>query len=175
MKKSIFLLILSIIVLAPAAFSITLWDLINFFNFNFFTTKINVTNYDDFMIDKDGDNVNDTLYIELTTDGSAGTYLFVVDLYDETIIKNETNKTLSSGVNKFNITFSTDFFTKNKFNYTIKIYEENYSLKYNKENIETQFYNNYETAVNIINISDKSVNDYLQLNFTINFTKNNTY
>ncbi|MFH0868415.1 MAG: CARDB domain-containing protein [Candidatus Woesearchaeota archaeon] len=127
------------------------------------------------MVDKDENNINDTLIIELTTNGNSGTYLISIDLYDKNVIKNETNKTLSSGANKFNITFSTDFFTKNKFNYTIKVYEENYSLKYSKENIETQFYNNYETTVNIVNISDKSINNRLQLNFTINFTKNNTY
>lgn len=176
MKKRGLLFILFFLLLAPSVFSITLWDLINFFNFNFFTTAINVTSQNDFMIDKDGNNINDTLYIELTTDGSSGTYLVVVDLYDENVIKNETKKTLSPGTNKFNITFSTEFFTKSKFNYTIKIYEENYSLKYSRENIETKFYNNYETAINIINISDSSINNnYIQLNLTINFTKNNTY
>lgn len=176
MKKSIFLLILSIIILAPAVFSITLWDLINFFNFDFFTTKINVIGYDDFMNDTDGDSVNDTLYIELTTDGSAGTYLFVVDLYDETIIKNETNKTLSSGINKFNITFSTDFLTKNRFNYTIKIYEENYSLKHSKESTETKSYGKYKQGIMILNITDNSINNNtLQINLTLNSTKSKTY
>lgn len=171
MKKGV-LLILFFIILIPAAFSITLKDLINFFNFNFFTNKINVTNSSDFMMDKDSNNINDTLIIELTTSGNSGDYLFIVNLFDENIITNETNKTLNSGVSKFNISFPTESLSKNRFNYTIKIYEGNYSLKYSKENIETQFYNNYETGLKIINITDKSIDsNFLQLNITVNFTK----
>ncbi|MBI2208134.1 hypothetical protein HYU50_01440 [Candidatus Woesearchaeota archaeon] len=176
MGKSILLAAIFFVFLIPLSYSITLQDLINFFNFDFLTVGINVTSQNDFMTDKDGNNLNDTLIIELATSGNAGNYLVVVDLYDENIITNETNKTLSSGTSKFNISFPAESLTKNKFNYTIKIYSEDYGLKYSKEGIETSYYPNYEEGVKIINISDKSIgSNSLQLNFAINFTKNNFY
>lgn len=169
-----FFLILIFLLLIPVSFAISLQDLINFFNFDFFTSEINVTSYNDMMFDKDSNGANDTLAIELTTDGNAGEYLVSIDLHDNNIVTNETNLTLNSGTNKFNITFPTDFFTKNKFNYTIKIYESNYSLKYSKEDIETQTYSNYETGISILSINE-SLTGGLQLSFTINTSKEKDY
>ncbi|MBW2977120.1 hypothetical protein KY347_06785 [Candidatus Woesearchaeota archaeon] len=175
MKKLGILLIL-LLVLAPAVFPISLQDLIGFFNFDYSTAEITVTGSNDFMIDTNGNNISDMLVIELTTGGSEGNYVISVELHGETIIKNETSKNLNTGTNKFNISFSSDFFTKSKLNYTIKIYDENYSLKYSRENIETQYYENYETAIKIVNISDASAgNDYIQLNLTIGFAESNAY
>src|SRR3989338_1011077 len=176
MKKRGLLAAIIFILLVPSATSITLQDLISFFSFDFFTTAINVTNSTDFMINTNENDANDTMIIELKTNGDAGTYLIVVDVYDENVITNETNKTLGSGNNTFSISFSTEFLTKNKFNYTIKIYGGDYSLKYSKENIETNNYANYEEGVEIISISDKAINNIsLSLNLTVNFTKANDY
>ena len=176
MKKRGLLAAIIFILLVPSAASITLQDLISFFSFDFFTAAINVTNYNDFMIDQDNNGINDTLILELTVDGNSGNYLIVVDLHDNYIITNETNKSLAAGINKFNISFSTGFLAKNKFNYTIKIYGGDYSLKYSKENIETNNYANYEEGVEIISISDKAINNIsLSLNLTVNFTKANDY
>src|SRR3989338_7636119 len=176
MGKSIWLAAIFFVFLIPLSYSITLQDLIGFFSFNFFTASINITSQNDFMADKDGNNINDTLIIALATYGDAGNYLVVADLHDDYIITNETNKSLAAGINKFNISFSTELLIKNKFNYTIKIYGEDYSLKYSKEDIETNHYPNYEEGVKIINISDNSGNNiFLSLNLTINFTKNNDY
>ncbi len=175
MKKRGLLAAVIFIFLVPSATSITLQDLISFFSFDFFTTAINVTNYNDFMIDKDNNSINDTLILELTTDGNSGNYLVAVDLHDNYIITNETNKSLAAGINKFNISFSTGFLEKNKFNYTVKIYGGDYSLKYSKEGIETNNYANYEEGVEIISISDKAMNISLSLNLTANFTKASDY
>ena len=99
MKKCSFIVIFLLFI--PTAFSITLQDLINFFNFNFFTKAINVTNQKDFMIGKNSNGIDDTLIIELTTNGNAGNYFFIIDLYDNNnIITNETSKTLSNSLNK---------------------------------------------------------------------------
>src|SRR3989344_3921949 len=124
MRKSAVLLIVFLII--PSAFSISLNDLINWFNFDFSGGSINATYYDDLMADKDNNNINDTFILELETNGNSWNYLVSVIVYDTSEIKNETNKTLSAGINRFNITFPTDFFTKNMINYTIKIYDENY-------------------------------------------------
>ena len=175
MKKRGLLAAIIFILLVPSAASITLQDLISFFSFDFFTAAINVTNYNDFMIDQDNNGINDTLILELTVDGNSGNYLIAVDLHDNYIITNETNKSLAAGISKFNISFSTGFLAKNKFNYTIKIYGGDYSLKYSKENIETNNYANYEEGVEIISISDKAINISLSLNLTANFTKANDY
>src|SRR3989338_8527755 len=160
----------------PVISAISLNELISLFNFNFFTPTINVTSHKDFMGDNDDDGINDTLMIELETDGSPGTYLFVVSIYNENWITNETSKILGSGINRFNISFPTEFLSNNKFDYTIKIYGQNYSLKYFKEEIDTDYYANYEKGISILNISDKLTgNNSLQLNITINFTRNNDY
>ena len=98
MKKFSFIVIFLLFI--PTAFSITLQDLINFFNFNFFTNAINVTNQKDFMIGKNSNGIDDTLIIELTTNGNAGNYFFIIDLYDNNnIITNETSKTITGLTN----------------------------------------------------------------------------
>ena len=57
MKKRGLLAAIIFILLVPSATSITLQDLISFFSFDFFTAAINVTDYNDFMIDKDNKKI----------------------------------------------------------------------------------------------------------------------
>ena len=175
MKKCSFIVIFLLFI--PTAFSITLQDLINFFNFNFFTNAINVTNQKDFMIGKNSNGIDDTLIIELTTNGNAGNYFFIIDLYDNNnIITNETSKTLSNSLNKINVSFNAELLSGNKFNYSIKIYDDNFNLKYRKDSIETNVYLNYEKGIYIINISDKPIGDLSMLiNLTLNITTNAAY
>jgi len=176
MRAKKYLFAVLFLLLIPIASSITLQDLLDFFNFDFFGIRINVTNKNDFMADKNNNSVNDTLIIELTTNGNAGNYFFVLDLHDNgNIIINETNKTLRNS-DKINITFSTEFLASNKFNYSIKIYGNDFSLKYRKDNIETNTYNNYEKGVSIINMTDSSINNLsILINLTLNITSNATY
>ena len=129
-------------------------ELISKYSFSIITPQINVTNYADFMIDEDNNGINDTLVLELTTNNVEGSFIFAVNLFDNSILTSETNKTLNSGITKLNITFDSIFFTQNQFNYSIKIYNSSYSLKYRKDNIPTQNYYTYEEGFKISNIGD---------------------
>ena len=98
---------LILMVLTPLAYSMSLKDLVARYIFSASTTQMNVTGYADYMIDKDGNGINDTLVLELSTNNAAGNFIFVANLLDKNgILTNETNRTLNSGINKINITFS---------------------------------------------------------------------
>lgn len=174
--KKIYLIIFFLL-LIPISFPISLNELINFFNYDFFTSEINVTLQNDIMIDKNNNGIDDTLIIELTTSNIAGTYFFVLDLFDnENINTNQTNTILNSGENKINISFSTQLLESNKFNFSIKIYNNNFSLKFRQDNYQTNFYSNYEKGIKLINIQDKNINNNsILLNLTLNITSNSTY
>ncbi|MDP3765111.1 MAG: CARDB domain-containing protein [Nanoarchaeota archaeon] len=168
--------VLIFLVLIPLAYSISVKDLITRYSFSTVTAQINVTNHMDFMIDKNNNEINDTLVFELTTNNTAGTFIFVINLFDKNgILTNETNKTLSSGLNKINITFSSFLFSQNQFNYSIKIYNSSHSLKYRKDDIPTKNHSNYEEGFRIINITDIKINKTLRTNVTLTYPKNETH
>src|SRR3989344_3860011 len=78
----------------------------------------------------DGNETSDTLVIGLTSNSAGGNFIFVINLFDKNgVIANETNLTLSSGINKINITFDSSLLSQSQFNYSVKIYNSTYSLK----------------------------------------------
>ena len=160
----------------PLAYSISISDLISRFSFSSTTVQMNVTNYTDFMVDRNGNGVNDILVFELTTNNIDGTFIFVINLFDKDgTLTNETNKTLSSGINKLNITFSSILLTQSQFNYSIKVYNSSRRLKYRKDSILTQNYPNYEEGFRILSLNDSRINRTLQLNATINSPENKSH
>lgn len=137
---------------------------------------MNVTSHTDFMVDRDSNGVNDTLVFELTTNNTAGTFVFVINLFDkDSTSVNETNKTLNSGINKINITFSSHILDQNQFNYSIKIYNASRSLKYRKDNLLTNIYLNYEEGYRILAVNDSRLNKTLRINVTVNSPDNKTH
>jgi len=176
MNKGAVALITILILLIPLAYPISIKDLISRYIFSTATAQMDVTNYIDFMIDKDNNGLNDTLVFELTTSNSNGNFIFIINLLDKNgILTNETNKTLNLGVNKLNITFSSILLTQNQFNYSIKVYNSTYSLKYRKDNILTQNYSNYEEGFKIINLNDFRDDKSLKINITLNSSINGTF
>ncbi|HLC61562.1 MAG TPA: CARDB domain-containing protein [Candidatus Nanoarchaeia archaeon] len=171
------LVVFFIFVLAvPLASSISLRELIDRYIFSVSTSEMNLDNYTDYMIDKNGNEINDTLVIGLTANSASGNFIFVVNLFDKNgAIANETTLTLSSGINKINITFDSSLLSQNQFNYSVKIYNSTYSLKYRKDKIPTQNYSNYEEGFKILDIRDSVFNNNLQINLTINSTVNGTF
>ena len=115
--------VLAFLLLIPVAYPMTIQELIAKLDFSTATAQMNITHYTDFMADKDENGINDTLVFELTTINTAGTFVFVVNLFDKNgILTNETNKTLAAGINKVNITFSSLLLSQEQFNYSIKVY-----------------------------------------------------
>lgn len=162
--------------LLPLAHAISIKELISRYSFSKSSAQINITRYDDYMIDKNEDGINDTMIIELETDNQDGNYIFVVNLADKGgILINETNKTLNAGTNKLNITFDAIFLTQSQFNYSIRVYNSTYSLKYRKDNIITQNYPNYEKGFRIASIADYKEDKTLKIIIALNSTLNGTF
>lgn len=168
----VFLLVL----LMPIAYSISIKELIARYSFSAATPQMNVTGYADFMVDKNNNGINDTLVIELATNNLNGNFIFIIDLFDKNgILANETNKTLNAGVNKLNITFSSILLNQNQFNYSIKIYNSSYNLKYRKDNIPTQSYLNFEDGFKLFSLKDSKVGNALIINATLNSSINGIF
>ena len=92
--KRIFILIFISILLIPAA-SAAIQGLINSYNYGFYNGTINVTFQNDYMTDKNSNNKNDTLIMNITTDAASGTYKFVVEIIDENkVLINNSNESL---------------------------------------------------------------------------------
>lgn len=174
MKEVIVLFILVISI--PLAYSISINELVSRYSFAAATQQMNVTGYRDFMIDKNGNNANDTLVFELATENTAGTFIFVMDLFDrDGILTNETSKTLNSGASNITLTFSSTLLEQSQFNYSIKIYNESRKLKYRKDKILTQSYLNYEEGFRIIGMKDDRIGKSLQLNVSVSSPENKSH
>lgn len=167
---------LFVLILMPSAYSIPIKELLSRYNFFTATPTINITNNIDFMIDENNNGINDTLIIELTTNNANGNFIFIVNLFDKGgTLTNEINKTLAAGANKINMTFNSIFLSQHQFNYSIKIYNSSYSLKYRKDNILTQNYPEYEEGFSILDIKDSKANKTLIINATVDSTVNGTF
>ena len=176
MNKGAVALITILILSIPLAYPISIKELLARYNFFAVTAQMNVTSYADFMIDGNNNGINDTLVFELATNNAAGSFIFVISLFDKNgIITNRTTLTLSSGGNKLNITLSSTLLTQNQFNYSIKIYNLTHSLKYRKDNIPTQNYSRYEEGFRVLNIQDSKSDKTLKINVTINSPINGTH
>ena len=174
MKKGVVALVLLLVI--PLAYSISIKELIARYSFSTATSQMNITNISDFMIDKSNNSINDTLVFELATNNTSGNFIFVVNLFDKNgILTNETNKTLSAGANKLNITFDSVLLSQNQFNYSIKVYNSSYSLKYRKDNALTNIYSGYEGGFQLVDISDAKLNKTLMINLAINSSLNGTF
>ncbi|MBI2558083.1 hypothetical protein HYW20_02065 [Candidatus Woesearchaeota archaeon] len=173
MKRGV--VVLALLLLIPSAYSISIKELISRYSFSASSPELDVTGFTDSMIDKDNNGINDTLVFELTASNGNGNYIFVINLFDSGgVITSEANKTLNSGTNKINITFDSIFLTQAQFNYSIKIYSSTYSLKYRKDNIQTQIYRNYEGRFKILGVKDFKEGKTLKINLTLNSSVNLT-
>ena len=88
---------------------------------------------------------------------------------------NETNRTLNSGINKINITFSSHLLDQNQFNYSVKIYNASRSLKYREDKILTNFYQNYEEGYRVLAVNDSRINKTLRVNISASSPDNKTH
>lgn len=162
-----FILIHAAVVPAAAA---TLHDLIASYSYNFYNGTINVASQNDYMIDKNSNNKNDTIIINITTDTTSGNYKFIVEIIDENrVLINSTEKTLASADASASINFPSGLLTKQKFNYTIRINDNSNNLVFRKSGIESRTYSNYETGTNITKITDENAdNNLIRINLTVN-------
>lgn len=168
MKKGAIAFLIAVF-LIPLAYSVSIRGLVSRYAFSAQTQQMNVTNYADFMVDKNNNGANDTLIFELTINNTGGTFIFVLNLFDKNgILINETNKTLNTGINKLNISFGSALLSQPQFNYSIKIYNSSYNLKYRKDNILTQNYPSYEEGFRVLDIKDSMASKTLKINITIN-------
>ena len=158
-NKFIFLIIILGCLTAPV-FSSSLNELINSYDYDFISEKINITSIQDIMIDTNSNQINDTLYISFIANMSNQSYIAIVIIDDESLMTNYTYLTQTSN----NISFPTYLLTNDKFNYTIEIRDDTYSLLYRKTNLVSKTYTNYEKGFQIKNISDNSnMNNSIEL------------
>lgn len=149
----------------------TLQSLIGSYSYNFYNGTINVTSHNDYMIDKNSDNKNDTLIINITTDSkTAGNYKFIIEIIDKNgILVNSTEKSIAGSDASAGINFPSELLTNAKFNYSIRISDNSNNLVFRSSNIESKTYKNYETGVNITKINDESVNNnFVRIILTVN-------
>lgn len=160
----------------PIAHSLSIKELISRYSFSASSAQINVTNFNDYMVDRNNDGLNDTLIIELSASNAAGSFIFAANLVDgNRIIMNETNLSLSSGSNKINLSFDSSLLSQNQFNYSIKVYNSSLSLKFRKDNLLTRQYSVYYQPFNIIKLTDYSENKILKIDLLLNSTINGTF
>lgn len=170
-KKQILYILLFILSISFVSASIE--NFVNSLTYDYNTEQINVTSFSDILIDADSDGTNDTLKITLSTNGTAGTYLFICDLDDEGgIISSTTNNTVSAS-DSVDINISTKLFSQDKFNYSIRIYNSSNMLIYRKDKKETSLLQNYELGVNITSISDQNIgNSFIRVTLGMDVSDN---
>ena len=124
--------LLFLLALSPSlASNMTVEELIASYDFDFYNGTLNITAFDDYMIDSDNNSVNDTLIINLTTDAdSSAAYFFIVSFVQgDDLVQNYTNATVNSSNQEVQVTFNTADLTEDKYNYSVEIREQDYSLE----------------------------------------------
>ena len=152
----------------------TIQELVDSYDYSYADGTLNATSQNDYMVDRNNDGLNDTLIINITTDAAtAGTYKFIVEIIDKNgVLVNETSKYIDSSNKSADVTFPSELLSKTKFNYSIRINNNNDNLIFRKLNIESQPYLKYETETNITKITDENLNNnFIRINLTINSTQ----
>ena len=152
------LIIIAILPTLPASADIR--GLIGSYSYDFYNRTINVTSQQDYMVDKNNNDKNDTLIINITTDAASGNYKLVVEVIDENkVLVNNTKKTFAASDNSAGINFPSELLAKQKFNYSIRINDNDNNLVFRKLNIESHVYKNYETGTNVTKITNENFNN----------------
>src|SRR3989339_849123 len=156
---------LLILLILPLAYAITIQELISSYNFDYYGEEIDLSNVTDSI------NSN-TLSFNISIENAiAGDYTFYIDLEDaNSIATGERFETLSSSGENVIVNVSTYLLSgKEKFNYTLRIYDENSSLIYRYGNLTTQVYSSYDTGYEVLGVVDSNVNnDLIRLNISLN-------
>jgi hypothetical protein len=154
--------------------NMTIDELIDSFNYSYSNGSIDITTYQDYMRDANGNGANDTLVINLSTSG-AGTFTFLVNLLDNGKLRiNSTSKALSS-TDTATIQFPSELLEAQKFNYTVEILNENSELVFRTNKIQTGNYGSYEGGLSLLSLLDQNVgNNYIEMSIQLNSTRNYT-
>jgi len=170
------ILVYSILILTvPSIFALTLQELIDSYNFGYNDGTLNINLFNDYMIDSNSNGQNDTLIINITVNATYTAFFEVYfDLVEESgTLSNKINQSLSSGISNVNVSFDTRLLTKNKYNYSVRIYNTTNILVFSKYSIETNTYSGFENGTSINKITDENLNNnYVRINLTLNVTQN---
>lgn len=173
--KNLIIWLLYLILLIPSAYTITLQELIDSYNFGYNDGTLNINLFNDYMIDSNSNGQNDTLIINLTVNSTYTAFFEAYfDLVEESgTLSNKINQSISSGISNVNISFDTRLLNKNKYNYSVRIYNTTSILVFSKYNIETNTYSGFENGTNMNRITDESINsNFIRVNLTLNATQN---
>ena len=165
------ILVYSILILTvPSIFALTLQELIDSYNFGYNDGTLNINLFNDYMIDSNSNGQNDTLIINITVNATYTAFFEVYfDLVEESgTLSNKINQSLSSGISNVNVSFDTRLLTKNKYNYSVRIYNTTNILVFSKYSIETNTYSGFENGTSINKITDENLNNnYVRINLTL--------
>jgi len=169
------LVYLILILIVPSIFALTLQELIDSYNFGYNDGTLNINQFSDYMSDSNSNGQNDTLIINITVNSTYTAFFEVYfDLAEESgTLSSKINQSISSGISNVNISFDTRLLNKNKYNYSVRIYNTTNILVFSKYSIETSTYSEFENGTNINSITDENVNgNYIRINLTLNVSQN---
>ena len=173
--KNLIIWLLYLILLFPSAYSITLQELIDSYNFGYNDGTLNINQFSDYMLDSNSNGQNDTLIINITVNSTYTAFFEVYfDLAEESgTLSNKINQSISSGISNVNISFDTRLLAKNKYNYSVRIYNTTNILVFSKYNIGTSTYSGFDNGTNINSITDENLNsNHIRINLTLNVSQN---
>src|SRR3989338_1295208 len=169
------LVYLILILIVPSIFALTLQELIDSYNFGYNDGTLNINQFSDYMSDSNSNGQNDTLIINITVNSTYTAFFEVYfDLAEESgTLSSKINQSISSGISNVNISFDTRLLNKNKYNYSVRIYNTTNILVFSKYSIETNTYSGFENGTSINKITDENLNNnYVRINLTLNVTQN---
>src|SRR3989338_3922811 len=169
------LVYLILILIVPSIFALTLQELIDSYNFGYNDGTLNINQFSDYMSDSNSNGQNDTLIINITVNSTYTAFFEVYfDLAEESgTLSSKINQSISSGISNVNISFDTRLLNKNKYNYSVRIYNTTNILVFSKYSIETSTYSEFENGTNINRITDENLNsNYIRINLTLNASQN---
>ncbi|MCK4521707.1 MAG: hypothetical protein KAU20_03970 [Nanoarchaeota archaeon] len=170
----------------PVAYSVTLEELINSYDYDYSSDQINITGFTHYGNDTDGNNLSDYLIINITINNNESNYTFIGDLYRDGALITTISDTyyLESGQNTVPLYYNAKLLQNGTYNLSLTI-QENYLTIYRNNTVYNFSFDNNEYEKPDVNIEINSYEpidndtdskyEILRINAIINSTVNGTF
>lgn len=175
MKKTIYT-ITALILLIPLVYAGTIEDYVNNLDTSYYDGTINITTFEDSMIDIDSNNLNDTLFFNLTTNfWTEDTFIANLFFENERIPVLTDTRAISSNNPSFYMNISSYYLSESKNIYFVRIYNQIGQMVLESKKYNTSTYTNFESGTNVTSVSDQNVaNNYIRFNLNLDVMRNET-
>lgn len=180
-KNKLFYFLCIFLLFLPIVYSVSLEDLIGSYDFDYSSTDISVDSVSHSGEDTGSNGLYDNLVIDIDVTNTAGTFIFIGDLYKNDILVTTIAEeyTLTAGSNTAQLKFPAKLLQSGNYDLSLTIQEDyltiyrkedEYSINFNNQDYEKPEINITILTHSLVNTDADPKSEILQINASINTT-----